>query len=76
MKPNNFLISIQGFISSCVTDNLGFSAAVNESGGRIVTILSGEIVDQAALMGILTYLYDLGYPILAVEYRSSSEDEL
>jgi hypothetical protein len=33
-----------------------------------VTTLSGEIIDQAALMGILDTLYDIGYPLLCVEY--------
>ena len=32
-----------------------------------VTLLKGEVVDQAALMGILNMLYDLGLPLLGVE---------
>jgi hypothetical protein len=33
-----------------------------------MTALSGEIMDQAALIGILNTLYDMGYPLLCVEY--------
>jgi hypothetical protein len=32
-----------------------------------VTILTGLLVDQAALIGIINTLYDLGCPLLAVE---------
>ncbi len=35
--------------------------------GPIVTTLSGELIDQAALMGVLNSLYDMGYPLLKVE---------
>jgi hypothetical protein len=30
-----------------------------------VTILTGEVADQAALFGLLNNLYDLGYPLLS-----------
>jgi hypothetical protein len=33
-----------------------------------VTVLYGELADQAALAGVLNYLYELGYPLLSVEY--------
>jgi hypothetical protein len=32
-----------------------------------VTILKGEVADQAALMGILNMMYDLGLPLLRLE---------
>jgi hypothetical protein len=31
------------------------------------TFLTGELVDQAALMGVLNAVYNLGYPLLSVE---------
>jgi hypothetical protein len=36
-------------------------------GGTIITTLTGELTDQAALMGVLNSLYDMGYPLLRVE---------
>ena len=71
MKPAIFLIKVQGYLSPRVTDNMGLSVFVNETDGQIVTTLSGEVADQAALMGIFNYLYDLGYTLLTVEYQSS-----
>jgi hypothetical protein len=32
-----------------------------------VTTLMGELRDQAALLGVLNSLYDLGFPLLRVE---------
>jgi hypothetical protein len=32
-----------------------------------ITILKGEVIDQAALLGILNLLYDLRLPLLGVE---------
>ena len=35
---------------------------------RPLTILTGQVTDQAALMGILNHLYDLQLPLVSVEY--------
>ena len=32
------------------------------------TTLVGQVIDQAALMGVLEQLYNLGFPLLLVEY--------
>jgi hypothetical protein len=42
-------------------------SSTRRQGGPIVTTLTGELVDQAALMGVLNSLYDMGYPLLKVE---------
>jgi hypothetical protein len=34
-----------------------------------ISILTGRLADQAALMGILNALYDIGCPLLLVEYQ-------
>jgi len=39
-----------------------------------VTILVGEVADQAALMGVLEQLYSLGFPLLLVEYIAEKSD--
>jgi hypothetical protein len=33
-----------------------------------ITILMGKLSDQSALIGVLNSLFDIGYPILSVEY--------
>jgi len=34
-----------------------------------ITILSGELMDQAALFGLLDGLYGLGFPLFSVECK-------
>jgi hypothetical protein len=36
-----------------------------------MTILTGRLVDQCALIGVLNSLHDIGCPILSVEYRGA-----
>jgi hypothetical protein len=33
-----------------------------------MTILLGRLADQSALIGVLNALFDIGYPILSVEF--------
>jgi len=42
-------------------------SSARRQGGPIVTTLTGELVDQAALMGVLNSLYDMGYALLKIE---------
>jgi hypothetical protein len=36
-----------------------------------VTTLTGEVIDQASLLGVLNTLYDMGFPLLRVERLGS-----
>ena len=38
-----------------------------EEGSMTVTTLSGPLPDQAALLGVLNLIYDLGLSVLSVE---------
>jgi hypothetical protein len=42
-------------------------SVAKRSGQPAVTTLSGELIDQAALMGVLNTVYDLGFALLKVE---------
>ena len=41
----------------------------------VVTLLEGELLDQAALAGVLTTLYDLHLPVLSVKCLSAGPSE-
>ncbi|MCP4165260.1 MAG: hypothetical protein GY759_05115 [Chloroflexi bacterium] len=71
-SPGRYQISIQGFLNADWSDRLGGLRIVTTPSpdGRAVTTLSGEVVDQAVLMGILNALYDLRYPLLSVRYQA------
>jgi hypothetical protein len=45
---------------------------VQEPGGE--TVLTGPVIDQAALHGILNRIRDLGVPLLSVKQLSADED--
>jgi hypothetical protein len=42
-----------------------------EGRGSPVTELSGRLLDQAALFGVLVTLYDIGLPLLSVACRAA-----
>ncbi len=42
--------------------------------GTPITIMTGEVLDQAALHGVLTVIRDLGLPLLAVNRIASVKE--
>ncbi|GCE10056.1 hypothetical protein [Dictyobacter aurantiacus] len=64
MKPMHYRIHIQGYLDLEWQDWL-HGLTITHCEER-ETVLSGPLADQAALHGILTQLYDLGLPLLAV----------
>ena len=67
--PGNYRVRVLGPMDKRRSDYLcGMSiSSRRRHGGPIVTTLTGELTDQAALMGVLNSLYDMGYPLLKVE---------
>ena len=63
-KPEVYEIRIRGYLSPQWTDWFGGLSITLEEDGN--TLLTGIIVDQAALHGILKKVRDLGKPLLSV----------
>jgi hypothetical protein len=62
-------IRIRGHLDESWSDNLSgmrITPAPEKEGTR-ETLLSGELADQAALMGVLNTLYDMGFSLISVE---------
>jgi hypothetical protein len=61
-------IRIQGRLDESWSDHLSGMAIspMPEQEGSRETLLSGELADQAALMGVLNTLYDMGFPLISV----------
>ena len=76
-EPVSYQIQVQGRLSQTWADYLG-SMAVSVSGESegVVTTLSGQVMDQAALMGLLNSLYDLGFSLLSVEHQAKPRKEV
>jgi len=64
-----YQICIEGFLDRSWSDNVGdVSIRVqSEPSEPVVTVITGEFQDQAALTGALMQLYDLGFPLLSVK---------
>jgi len=62
-------IRIRGQLDESWSDNLSGMKImpVSKPEGLRETILTGELADQAALMGVLNTLYDMGYLLISVE---------
>ena len=69
-NPAEYLIQIQGFLDPQWSGRLGGLSIQTQryDDDRLpITTLSGRLLDQAALFGVLTTLYDLRFPLLTVE---------
>ena len=68
--PARYQIIVQGMLSDKWSDWFGEMEIMplkNES-SNIQTMLSGRVLDQAELQGMLNKLQDLGLPLESVEY--------
>lgn len=67
-RPATYQITIQGRLSSDWSDWFeGMTMTTLTDSNGTVTILTGQVHDQAALHGLLNKLYGLGLPLLAID---------
>lgn len=74
--PAIYRIEVQGHLEdhwSDWLDGLNIETQVDPQGMR-VTRLTGTIIDQAALHGLLRKLYDLGMPLILVSCIEIKEE--
>ncbi len=67
--PATYRIVVQSALDESWSSRLGSMTItpVSQEHELPVTILVGELIDQAALLGVLNFLYDLAQPLLSVE---------
>ena len=69
-----YSIRVAGFLDESWSDRMGGLAIVSSQTGAFdkkpVTALTGPLLDQAALFGVLNTLYDMRMPLLSVECLS------
>ena len=70
LEPAVYRIRIQGILDKNWSDYCGGMTIEHEGDPKryAKTILMGRVADQSALIGVLNALYDIGFPILSVEY--------
>ena len=68
--PAKYRIRVQGSVGESWSDYYGGMTIEREHEEDLhpITTLSGELRDQAALIGALSRLYNMRLPILSVEY--------
>ncbi len=73
-QPGHYHILVQGLLSSYWSTRLGgMEITVQEPASEPpVTVLTGEVRDQAALIGVLNALYDMRCTVLKVEQIDSA----
>ena len=71
-QPMAYQIRIKGHLGREWTDWFGGLAITLEDNGD--TLLTGLIVDQAALHGLLRKVRDLGMPLVSVSSRSQLDE--
>ena len=74
-KPASYRITVEGRLDEKWSGRLGGMHITTTPRGaqKPVTTLSGEVQDQAALMGVLNSLYDLHLSILSVNCETCNE---
>ncbi len=65
--PSIYTIKVKGYVSQNIANNMGLVVKHHEESEQPVSSLSGEVADQAALLGILNNLYGLGFSLMAFE---------
>jgi hypothetical protein len=68
-EPATYRISILGILDKKWSDYCGGMTIEHESvlHQYPMTILTGQLIDQSALIGVINSLFDMGCPILLVE---------
>ncbi|MEZ4564860.1 MAG: hypothetical protein R2853_19190 [Thermomicrobiales bacterium] len=74
--PATCVIRVQGVLAPDWSAQMAeMRIAVQRGEHRPITVLSGELTDQAALHGVLAALYELGLPLISVECTPFAAEE-
>jgi hypothetical protein len=66
-EQTNYQITVEGAVSKPFARRLGMLATTSVTVDRTNTVLTGSMADQAALLSVLTALYDMGFELVSVE---------
>jgi len=71
VHPAYYRIRVTGRLSPEWSDFLqGLEVQIIEENNKAFTVLTGQLRDQAALMGVLQHLYNCGIQVISVESAS------
>lgn len=72
-RKAHYWICVYGHVTPGLCEQLGgMKATVVDGGGELpMTVLTGQLPDQAALAGVLTCLHDYGLALISLERRET-----
>jgi hypothetical protein len=71
-----YQVTLFGSLDENWSNCAGMSVRGSRDGdNRPITRLTGEVVDQGMLLGVLNHVYDMGMPILRVEWMGLDAGE-
>lgn len=72
-----YCIRVKGRLDERLSERLGGLSITHtrHGDGSMITTLQGDLVDQAALFGVLNALYNMRLPLLSAEYLATSGGE-
>jgi len=75
--PAIYRIRVTGGVDESWSDRLGGMSITQSNQGEenMITTLQGELMDQAALFGVLKGLYDMRFPIISVECQDTIRED-
>jgi hypothetical protein len=74
-KPKIYRICVEGRVHESWVDRLGgMRVSIDNGQEKVVTVLEGQLRDQAALSGVLNTLYELHLPVISVDCLEDSEE--
>ncbi len=69
-QPQAYVITVRGQVTLEWAEYLGGLEIKSKQGAdQTTTTLSGKLIDQADLLGVLNNLYTLGYSIISVTHQ-------
>ena len=73
-SPDSYHIELSGGLDESWSDTLGDMniAVIQNPAGHYITILTGRVVDQSMLLGVLNTVYNLGLSLLLVKCINES----
>lgn len=68
-EPGTYRIRVRGRLSKSWVDSMwaSMSVTIDTTDPEPESVLLGEVVDQAHLLGIVNALYNMGYPVIVLE---------
>jgi hypothetical protein len=74
--PAHYRIAVRGGLDANWSATLGMQVAVgHDRDQHPVTTLTGEVLDQGMLLGVLNYVLDLGMPIILVQWLDADDGD-